>query len=114
MIPNSMHILSSSHRYYSSDILCRRYVMFSYIVNDSNAETHFDKTYELTGLTAGGELKRHVYRIKDLTEAINTSVLLDVDKKQTYNDWLTNDQAQFDASEEFVDICKEVGECDVY
>lgn len=90
--------------------------MFSYIINDSNAERHFDKTYELSALKSNmdASLTKHAYRIKDLTEAINRSHLLDVDKKQTYNGWLASDTPQFDASEEFVGICKEVGECDIY
>ncbi len=90
--------------------------MFCYIVNDSKSEKHFNKTYDLEMLKADsrGLLEKHAYRIKDVTEAINTSVLIDVDKKQTYNNWLTSDVPQFDASEEFVEICKELGECDIY
>lgn len=94
--------------------------MYSYVINNSDSENHFDKTYEITSLknslknemNAGTD--KHAYRIKDLTEAINTSVLIDVDKKQIYNEWLTSDTTQFDASDEFVRICKEVGACDVY
>lgn len=90
--------------------------MFSYIINDSKAERHFDKTYELSAVKSSMEsqMTKHAYRVKDLTEAINRSVLLDVDKKQTYNEWLSSDTTQFDANEEFVSICKEVGECDIY
>lgn len=94
--------------------------MYSYVINNSNSEKHFDKTYEISSLKdslkndMNAATDKHAYRIKDLTEAINTSVLIDVDKKQTYNDWLTSDTTHFDANDEFVGICKEVGECDMY
>lgn len=92
--------------------------MYSYIINDSNSATHFSKTYNLDTikscmLNETSTCNSHAYRIKDVTEAINKSVLLDVDKKATYNNWLTDDSTQFDASDEFVNICREVGECDV-
>lgn len=56
----------------------------------------------------------HVYRIKDISDAINTSVILDIDQKEDYQEILTNQQRKFDASEEFIDICKNVGEFDVF
>lgn len=94
--------------------------MYSYIMNTTNSEAHFNKIYDLTELKSDllkenhKDSIQHAYRIKDLTEAINTSVLIDVDKKEQYNEWLTSETAQFDATNEFVSICKEVGECDIY
>lgn len=56
----------------------------------------------------------HVYRIKDITDAINTSVILDLNQKEDYNRKLTDDKQDFDADASFRELCQDVGECDIY
>ncbi|MDD5934613.1 MAG: hypothetical protein PUC65_03455 [Clostridiales bacterium] len=56
----------------------------------------------------------HVYRIKDLTDAINTSIIMDGKKKEQYISMLSNSDTEFNADSEFVEICHNLGECDIY
>lgn len=56
----------------------------------------------------------HVYRIKDLCDAINTSVILDVNQKEDYHNLLSDKQGEFDADVDFLELCDNVGECDIY
>lgn len=56
----------------------------------------------------------HVYRIKDITDAINTSVLLDYYQKEDYLKLLSDSAKEFDADLDFLEICENVGECDIY
>lgn len=56
----------------------------------------------------------HVYRIKDITDAINTSVILDMSQKVDYNRILSDHHSEFDADLNFLEICENVGECDIY
>ncbi len=55
----------------------------------------------------------HVYRIKDLIDAINTSVIMDGRKKEQYIQMLSSSDSEFNSDNEFVDICHNLGECDV-
>lgn len=56
----------------------------------------------------------HVYRIKDIMDAINTSVVMDGVKKENYIQLLSDDREEFDGGMEFKEICEEVGECDIF
>lgn len=56
----------------------------------------------------------HVYRIKDISDAINTSVILDYNQKEGYHNMLFDQQEEFDADLDFLEICENVGECDIY
>lgn len=55
-----------------------------------------------------------VYRIKDISDAINTSVLLDISQKEDYLKMLSDQSNEFDADVDFLEICENVGECDIY
>ena len=61
--------------------------MFSYIINESKSLAHFNKTNDLSEVKLEMQDRtkldniKHVYRIDDVTKAINTSVLLGMDKK---------------------------------
>ena len=55
-----------------------------------------------------------VYRIKDIADAINTSVILDFSQKEDYHRILSDQQNEFDADLDFLEICQNVGECDIY
>lgn len=56
----------------------------------------------------------HVYRIKDISDAINTSILLDMSQKEDYLQMLSDQNDEFDADVDFLEICNNVGECDIY
>lgn len=56
----------------------------------------------------------HVYRIKDIKDAINTSILLDFSQKEEYHRILSDASGEFDADVDFLEICENVGECDIY
>lgn len=56
----------------------------------------------------------HVYRIKDIKDAINTSILLDFPQKEEYYRLLSDTSEEFDADVDFLEICENVGECDIY
>lgn len=55
----------------------------------------------------------HVYRIKDLMDAINTSVIMDGKKKEEYIQMLSNNNTDINTDDEFVTICRNLGECDI-
>lgn len=55
----------------------------------------------------------HVYRIKDLMDAITTSIIMDGKKKEDYIQKLSSQDEEFNADREFVEICHNLGECDV-
>lgn len=56
----------------------------------------------------------HVYLIKDIVDSLNTSVLLNGVNKENYLRMLTGNEAEFRSDEVFRQMCKEVGECDVF
>ena len=56
----------------------------------------------------------HVYRIKDIKDAISTSVIMEGNQKAEYLQMLTSENSKMKATSDFYDICKNVGECDIY
>ena len=56
----------------------------------------------------------HVYRIKDITDAINTSVIIDHAQKEEYHHLLSDNTPEFRADVDFMEICKNIGECDIF
>jgi len=55
-----------------------------------------------------------VYRTKDVVDAINTSIIMDGMKKVNYLKCLNDDENEFSGDSDLVEICKDVGTCDIY
>lgn len=54
----------------------------------------------------------HVYRIKDITDAINTSVIIGGKQREEYIQMLSDSNSDLSVDRNFISICRNVGECD--
>ena len=77
---------------------------------------HLDEVKDHIGENGADSINSNssVYRIKDIYDAINTSVILDSKTKEDYSKMLTDEKSHFIAGSEFVQICNNVGTCDIF
>ncbi|MBE5961798.1 MAG: hypothetical protein E7256_10540 [Lachnospiraceae bacterium] len=92
----------------------------SYVCKNSMGSSLADSSLGETTYKNGNEAEPvsyqsgvHVYRIKDLVDAITTSIIMDGSKKEDYIQKLSNQDSEFNADREFIEICHNLGECDV-
>jgi len=79
------------------------------VLNSSLDEDYFGSEFNTSNIP-----DVHVYRIKDITDAINTSIILDHTQKEEYHNLLSDKASEFNADVDFMEICRDVGECDIY
>ena len=56
----------------------------------------------------------HVYRTKDVVDAINTSIIMDGMQKVNYLKSLNDDSREINGDRNLAQICRDVGTCDIY